>query len=78
MTIADIRIAIAWLQKSERALVHCHSGADKTGILVAALRAQQGEKNRGILLREMLSYFALPQIVGGTRRLVDELLPAFL
>ena len=78
MTIADIKTAIAWLQKREQALVHCHSGADKTGILVAALRAEQGEKNRSMLLKEMLSYSSLPQMARSTRRLVDELLPAFL
>jgi len=54
MTESGIREAIATIRSfPSPVLVHCHAGADRTGIVIAALRACGGETDREKLIAEM-------------------------
>lgn len=54
MTVSDLQKAVMVIINAPNAvLVHCYSGADRTGIVIAALRIYSGESDIDKLLEEM-------------------------
>ncbi|MBF0101417.1 MAG: tyrosine-protein phosphatase [Desulfobacterales bacterium] len=57
MTLEGIKQAIQAIYDTPKpVLVHCHAGADRTGIVIACLRILNGERDREKLFAEMGNY----------------------